>query len=216
MKHNLSEIHSIRTDYIKAGLNEDLIKPEAMEQFSDWFDEALTAKVMEPNAMTLATSNIEGQPDARIVLLKGIDEKGFVFFTNYNSKKGRDILENSQVALLFFWPELERQVRIHGTVDKISHQQSEEYFHSRPIGSQLGAWASPQSSIIENRQVIEENLKQVQEKYNNGDIPLPDHWGGYRVEPIKIEFWQGRASRLHDRIVYEKNESSWKIYRIAP
>ena len=216
MKHNLSEIHSIRTDYIKAGLTEDLIKPDAIAQFADWFEAALTAKVVEPNAMTLATSNAEGQPDARIVLLKGFDDNGFVFYTNYNSKKGSDIFKNNQVALLFFWPELERQIRIQGIVEKIPRQESEEYFHSRPVGSQLGAWASPQSSKIESRLVIEENLELLHGKYESRNIPLPDHWGGYRVNADKLEFWQGRANRLHDRIVYEKEENSWNIYRIAP
>jgi len=210
------DIHNIRTDYVKAGLLEDQVKKDAIEQFLNWFNEALKSKVMEPNAMTIATVSNEGQPNARIVLLKGVDENGFVFFTNYNSKKGQEISENNKIALLFFWPELERQVRVLGEVEKTSIQESETYFHSRPIGSQLGAWASQQSSKIDNRGIIEESLKLVKEKYDSKEIPLPDYWGGYRVIPQQIEFWQGRANRLHDRIVYKKTETSWELHRIAP
>lgn len=216
MENNLTDIHNIRTDYIKAELHEEQVKKDAIEQFSTWFNEALNSKVMEPNAMTLATASADGQADARTVLLKDIDEKGFVFFTNYNSKKGQEITENNKVALLFFWPELERQIRVLGTVERTSRNESEEYFHSRPIGSQLGAWASAQSTKIKGRNVIEENLLHLKEKYNNMEVPLPDYWGGYLVIPHQIEFWQGRANRLHDRIVYEKTDSSWDIYRVAP
>jgi len=216
MENNLTDIHNIRTEYIKAELHEEQVRKNAIEQFSTWFNEALNSKVMEPNAMTLATASADGQADARTVLLKDIDEKGFVFFTNYNSKKGQEISENNKVALLFFWPELERQIRVLGTVERIPREQSEEYFHSRPIGSQLGAWASAQSTKIKNRNVIEENLLHLKEKYDTIEVPLPDHWGGYLVIPHQIEFWQGRANRLHDRIVYEKTDSSWDIYRVAP
>jgi len=216
MENNLTEIHNIRTEYIKAELHEEQVKKDAIEQFSIWFDEALNSKVMEPNAMTLATASADGQADARTVLLKDIDEKGFVFFTNYNSKKGQEIAENNKVALLFFWPELERQIRVLGTVERIPREESEIYFHSRPIGSQLGAWASAQSTKIKDRNVIEENLLHLKEKYNNIEVPLPDYWGGYLIIPHQIEFWQGRANRLHDRVVYEKTDSSWDIYRVAP
>jgi len=216
MTNHLSEIHNIRTEYIKAELHEENVKKDAIQQFSSWFDEALNAKVMEPNAMTLATVSAEGQPNARTILLKEIDEKGFVFFTNYTSQKGRDMAENNKVALLFFWPELERQVRILGSVEKISFKESEKYFHSRPVGSQLGALASHQSSKIENRDVIEQKLERLKKKYNNMEIPLPSFWGGYCVIPHQLEFWQGRANRLHDRVVYKKNTIDWDIYRVAP
>jgi len=216
MENNLPHIHNIRTDYIKAELNEDQVSRNPIDQFSTWFNEALNAKVVEPNAMSLATASTDGQADARIVLLKDINSEGFVFFTNYNSKKGQDISENAKVALLFFWPELERQVRVLGKVDKISTIESEEYFHSRPRGSQLGALASHQSERIKDRTVIETEQERLQKKYNGTEIPLPDYWGGYRVIPHRVEFWQGRANRLHDRIVYKKAESNWDIFRISP
>lgn len=216
MKNNLSDIHNIRTEYIKAELHEEQVSKNVIEQFSSWFDEARNAEVMEPNAMTLATTDADGQVDARTVLLKDIDKEGFVFFSNYTSKKGQEMQNNNKVALLFFWPELERQVRILGKVSKISSPESEEYFHSRPRGSQLGAWASHQSERVEDRGVIEKRLAHLEEKYGEGEIPLPDFWGGYRVIPHRVEFWQGRASRLHDRIVYEKRETDWDIYRISP
>ena len=216
MEKDLSHLHDIRTEYIKAHLHEESVEKDPIEQFSNWFTEAIHAKVMEPNAMTLATTSANGQANARTVLLKYVNERGFVFFTNYTSTKGHEITENNRVALLFFWPELERQVRILGTVEKTSYQESEEYFHSRPIGSQLGALASHQSAKIENRAVIEENLDRLTEKFQDTEVPLPDYWGGYRVTPHYLEFWQGGAQRLHDRIVYEKKDSSWDIYRVSP
>jgi len=216
MEADLSHLHDIRTEYIKASLHEENVAKDPVTQFSNWFTEAIHAKVMEPNAMTLATTSADGQANARTVLLKYADEKGFVFFTNYTSKKGHEIAENNKIALLFFWPELERQIRILGTAEKTSYQESEEYFHSRPLGSQLGALASHQSSRIENRSIIEEKLEHLTEKFKDKEIPLPDYWGGYRLTPHYLEFWQGGANRLHDRIVYEKKASSWDIYRISP
>jgi|SRR5690554_1383680 len=216
MEKDLSYLHDIRKEYIKASLHEENVEKNPIEQFSNWFTEAIHAKVMEPNAMTLATTSAGGQANARTVLLKYVDERGFVFFTNYTSKKGHEIAENNKIALLFFWPELERQVRILGTVDKTSFQESEEYFHSRPIGSQLGALVSHQSVRIENRSVIEEELERLTEKFKGSEIPLPDYWGGYRLIPHYLEFWQGGAQRLHDRIVYEKKDSLWDIYRVSP
>jgi len=167
--------------------------------------------------MTLATADKNGTPSARIVLLKGYDARGFIFFTNYNSAKGNELAENPKASLLFFWKELERQVRIDGTVEKISAIESDIYFKSRPIGSQIGAWASPQSTVIKNRQVIEENFLKYEEQFGNQNIPRPEHWGGYLVKPNKIEFWQGRSSRLHDRIQYTfQTDGNWKRERVAP
>lgn len=212
----IAQLHAIRTDYIKSALHEDQVDNDPIKQFTTWFNEALHAKVMEPNAMTLATSAADGQPNARTVLLKHIDDRGFVFFTNYESQKGSEIAENNKVSLLFFWPELERQVRVQGIAEKISVKESETYFHSRPRGSQLGAIASHQSAKIESRAVIEQKLTALEEKYKDAEIPLPDFWGGYCVKPLQLEFWQGGSSRLHDRIVYKNDRSNWNIFRISP
>lgn len=209
-------IEDIRTDYRLAELHENQVDRNPIIQFKIWFEQALTAKVIEVNAMTLATVDKEGKPSARIVLLKDIEEDGFVFYTNYNSKKGLDIAANPNVSLVFFWPDLQRQVRINGSVTMVGESTSVDYFHSRPFGSQLGAWASPQSSIITDRSVLEENLKLVTEKYSHQSIPKPPHWGGYTVSPLSIEFWQGRANRLHDRILYTKSGNNWIINRLAP
>lgn len=216
MENKITPIHSIRTDYIKAELHEEQVNPDALSQFATWFQEARNAEVIEPNAMTLATVSEMGQPNARIVLLKDLDDRGFVFFTNYNSQKGRELQANKSVSLLFFWPELERQVRILGTVEPVDGSESDTYFQSRPFGSRLGAWASPQSSRIESRASIEQNLEHFRSQFPDGEIPRPAHWGGYRVIPSQMEFWQGRANRLHDRIVYKKEDLAWEIYRIAP
>jgi pyridoxamine 5'-phosphate oxidase len=173
--------------------------------------------VIEPNAMTLATASSDGLPAARIVLLKGFDKEGFVFFTNYKSYKGMQLEENPKACLVFFWKELERQVRITGLVKKIPSEESEKYFHSRPAGSQIGAVASPQSQVIESREWLDETYKKLSDKYKNADVPYPEHWGGYKVLPVIMEFWQGRPSRLHDRIQYTKEENgSWKTERLAP
>ena len=209
-------IQNLRQDYRSASLSENDVDSNPILQFKKWFQDAVSSQLYEPNVMTLATSDRFGKPTARIVLLKGIDEDGFVFYTNYESKKGRDLVENPQAALVFFWPELERQVRIEGVVSKVSEQTSSEYFHSRPIGSQIGAMASPQSKVISDRESLERKVEQLTTQYADQEIPRPLHWGGYLVEPTHIEFWQGRPSRLHDRIVYDLVEGSWIINRLAP
>ncbi|HTN21366.1 MAG TPA: pyridoxamine 5'-phosphate oxidase [Pelobium sp.] len=210
-------IQNLRQDYRSASLNEDDVDQNPYQQFEKWFQEALNAKVVEPNAMTLATSNVSGVPSARVVLLKEFTDEGFVFYTNYNSKKGREIAESPYAALVFFWPDLERQVRIEGVVERVSDEESTAYFKSRPKGSQLGALSSPQSEIIANRKVLEEKLEDLTRKYEAKEIEKPEHWGGYRVIPNRIEFWQGRSNRLHDRILYVQNkDQSWKFERLAP
>jgi len=209
-------ISSIRKDYQLQSLSESDVKQDPIGQFGKWWDEAIASSIDEVNAMTLSTVTAEGKPSARIVLLKGFDERGFVFFTNYESNKGVQLTANPFASLVFFWKELERQVRIEGICEKVSEQESDDYFHSRPIGSQLGACASPQSRVIESRRVIENNLEKLQDQYREMEIPRPAHWGGYRVVPQAIEFWQGRSSRLHDRIKYTKENQSWKIVRLAP
>lgn len=210
------EIQKLREDYSKSTLDEKDVHPDPIQQFKNWLNEALKAKLPEPNAMTLSTVNVESKPHSRIVLLKGIEKKGFIFYTNYKSDKGKDIEKNPYVSLCFLWKELERQVRIDGFAKKISSESSEEYFMSRPIKSQIGALASEQSSVIENRAILEEKFEQLTELYSTGNVPMPEHWGGYIVEPASIEFWQGRRSRLHDRVKYEKEENSWTIKRLAP
>ena len=185
-------------------------------QFDKWWKEAVSSSIDEVNAMTLATVNADGKPSARIVLLKGFDESGFVFFTNYLSDKGKSISQHPYVSLVFFWKELERQVRIEGSCIQVSESESDEYFLSRPIGSRLGAWASPQSTVISSRSMLDQNLDEVTAKYANGIVPRPAHWGGYRVVPEMVEFWQGRPSRLHDRIRYRRGEHQWLIDRLAP
>ncbi|MEO8712768.1 MAG: pyridoxamine 5'-phosphate oxidase [Parafilimonas sp.] len=209
-------IADIRNDYRLNSLDEKDISANAIEQFKRWWNDAVNGKVIEVNAMTLATSTKDGKPSARIVLLKDYDENGFVFFTNYESHKGRELTENPNAALVFFWKEIERQIRIEGTVEKVSAEESDEYFFSRPEGSRIGAWASPQSTVIKNRDLLEVNAKRYIEEFKNS-IPRPPHWGGYRVMPLTIEFWQGRSNRLHDRIQYTKTaEGSWKAERLAP
>ena len=211
------DISHIRTDYIKHQLSESEVDKDPIKQFEVWFKEALDSAVKEPNAMTLATS-VNGRPSVRIVLIKGFDDQGFVFFTNYSSRKGRELAENPLASLNFFWPELERQVRIEGTINKISQEESEAYYQSRDRGSRIGAWASSQSQIIPDRDFLEASVKEIADKYPDETyIPKPDFWGGYRLVPDYVEFWQGRKSRLHDRIVYRKgNEDNWEIVRLAP
>jgi pyridoxamine 5'-phosphate oxidase len=216
LSHHPSIAH-IRKDYIQARLDESDFGAEPISFFKKWFSEADNAEVNEVNAMTLATVDQTGKPHARIVLLKAIDDKGFTFFTNYQSNKGNDIEVNPNAALVFFWPELERQVRIEGVVKQVTAEESDEYYLNRPRGSRLGAWASPQSSIIPNRTFLEENEKKFHLQFEGKEIPRPKHWGGYRLLPTRIEFWQGRASRLHDRICFEKNENAdWDKFRLAP
>ena len=209
-------IADIRKDYSLHSLNESDVASNPIQQFTKWWNDALASEIVEVNAMTLATSSKNGKPSARIVLLKGFDERGFVFFTNYESNKGKALAENPNAALIFFWKEIERQIRIEGVTEKISAAESDTYFFSRPEGSRIGAWASPQSRIINNRNVLEENVQRFSNEFKNS-IPRPPHWGGYRVMPELIEFWQGRSNRLHDRIQYTKTGSgSWKVDRLAP
>jgi pyridoxamine 5'-phosphate oxidase len=210
-------IASIRIDYKLKSLSEEDTAANAFEQFARWWSEARNSHLHEVNAMTLATADKDGNPSARIVLLKGYDERGFVFFTNYNSAKGNELAENPKASLLFFWKELERQIRIDGMVEKVSAAESDVYYKSRPAGSRIGAWASPQSTVIENRKVIEDNFLKYEEQFGTDNIPRPEHWGGYLVRPTKIEFWQGRSSRMHDRIQYTlQSNGSWKRERLAP
>lgn len=213
----MSSIADIRRDYSLKTLSETEVAENPFLQFADWWQQAIESEIDEVNAMTLATASLEGVPSARIVLLKGYDEKGFVFYTNYESAKGQELAENPRASLLFFWKELERQVRITGLVEKVSATESDEYFLSRPTGSQIGAWASPQSHVIENRSWLENRVKELETKFSTEQLTRPAHWGGYRIKPVIIEFWQGRKSRLHDRIQYTLQENnSWKIERLAP
>ncbi len=210
------KIADIRTDYKLKSLDEKDVAPDAINQFTNWWNEALDSSIDEVNAMTLATASKEGMPSARIVLLKGYTESGFVFFTNYNSKKGKDIAENNHATLLFFWKKLERQVNISGIIEKISDEESDAYFYSRPLGSRIGAWSSPQSKVIDDRQVLEDNAAKYTEQFGK-NVPRPPYWGGYIVKPQRIEFWQGRPSRLHDRILYTlTDKGTWQIERLAP
>jgi pyridoxamine 5'-phosphate oxidase len=204
-------------EYSKASLDAHEVHNDPMQQFQKWFDEAVRAQVPEPNAMNLATVNENGRPSARIVLLKGIESRQFVFYTNYQSTKGRELEKNPACALTFFWPELERQVRIEGIASRVDVGVSEAYFQSRPRASQIGAWCSPQSSIIESRALLEERFLQIDKKFSGVNaLPKPHQWGGFQVAPLLMEFWQGRPGRLHDRIQYTKVDDAWKIYRLAP
>lgn len=210
-------VANLRKEYTFQGLSETEAHHNPFEQFKIWFEQALAAQLPEPNAMTIATATPDGKPSARMVLLKDYDERGFVFYTNYESHKGRQLGENPWGALAFWWVQLERQVRIEGRVEKVSEAESDAYFHSRPIESQLGAWASHQSQAIESREVLERRLHQLKEEYQNKEIPRPPHWGGFRVIPTEIEFWQGRPSRLHDRLLYRRgDDGSWRIQRLSP
>lgn len=207
----------MRLDYQKGSLEEQVMAENPMLEFHKWFENALAAEISEPNAMTLATC-VEGQPSARIVLLKGVDEKGFVFYTNYEGRKAKEMAENPLAALLFFWGELEQQIRIEGSIEKISPEESDTYYQSRDRGSRIGAWASPQSAVIPNREYLAERVKEFETQFADKEtIERPPHWGGYRLVPHRFEFWQGRSSRLHDRIVYTKNEAGvWEKARLAP
>jgi len=209
-------VADLRKEYTRAGLTESDVAPDPVEQFRRWFDEALEADLHEPNAFVLATATRDGLPSARVVLLKGLDERGFVFYTNYEGRKGRELEENPRAALLFYWGELERQVRIEGTVSRVSEEESDAYYASRPRGSRLGAWASEQSRVVEDREVLESRIGDLEAEYEGREVPRPPFWGGYRVEPEAIEFWQGRENRLHDRIVYRRESGRWKTERLQP
>ena len=207
----------LRREYALGELLEKDLLPDPIGQFDDWFNDALAASVLEPNAMTLATVDASGAPSARVVLLKGFDAGGFVFYTNYSSRKGRDLAANPRASLCFYWQPLERQVRIDGTVEKVRRAESEEYFHTRPLGAQIGAWVSQQSEVLTSREELDRRAAELMERFVPGPVPLPDFWGGYRVIPQRLEFWQGRPSRLHDRIEYVKRgDGAWTIRRLAP
>jgi pyridoxamine 5'-phosphate oxidase len=206
----------LRKDYSLSGLLEKDLARDPFRQFEKWFQEAEAAKLVEPNAMTLATATKDGRPSARTVLLKGIDGRGFVFYTNYESRKGRELAENPRASLVFPWIALERQVIVEGTLAKLSREESAAYFHSRPRASQLGAWVSQQSSIITGRPVLEDAMKALEKKHAGAEIPLPPAWGGYRLSPESVEFWQGRRSRLHDRLRYRREAGEWIVERLAP
>jgi pyridoxamine 5'-phosphate oxidase len=209
-------VASLRREYTRAGLREADASPDPIEQFREWFDQALGADLYEPNAMTLATATPDGRPSARIVLLKGFDDLGFVFYTNYESRKGSEMEDNPRAALVFHWNELERQVRVEGTVSRVSAEESDAYYASRPRGSRLGAWASEQSRVSDGRETLERRLEELEAEYGEGEIPRPPYWGGYRVEPEAVEFWQGRENRLHDRLLYRRERGGWRIERLQP
>jgi pyridoxamine 5'-phosphate oxidase len=209
-------VHDLRKEYTRTGLTESEADADPVEQFRKWFEEALAADLHEPNAMTLGTATPGGRPSARIVLLKGFDERGFVFYTNYEGRKARELEDNPYCALVFYWGELERQVRVEGRASRIPKEESDAYFDSRPRGSRLGAWVSEQSRTIESREALEDRLRELEERYEGAEIPRPPFWGGYRVEPDSVEFWQGRENRLHDRLIYRRSERGWKIERLQP
>jgi pyridoxamine 5'-phosphate oxidase len=207
----------LRREFALAGLKESDLDPNPFKQFDKWFQQALAAGLSEPNAMTLATASPDGKPSARVVLLKGCDERGFVFFTNYESQKGRELSENPHAALVFYWVDLERQVRISGQVTRVQAEESEDYFRTRPEGSQLGAWVSRQSEVVSGRKVLEDRLDELTQEYRSKPIPLPPYWGGYRLAPNSLEFWQGRPNRLHDRLRYTLQPGGqWLIERLSP
>jgi pyridoxamine 5'-phosphate oxidase len=212
-----AELAALRQDYAQRGLRRSELDPDPIRQFNAWLSEAVERQILEPNAMTVASVDGDGQPWTRTILLKICDERGFTFFTNYEGAKGRHLAANPRAALTFWWGALERQVNITGTMAKTSREESEAYFHSRPESSQIGAWASPQSEVIAHREQLEKQFAEALAKYGHAEIPLPPHWGGYRLTPQTIEFWQGRRSRLHDRLRYTRQaDGTWKIERLAP
>jgi pyridoxamine 5'-phosphate oxidase len=209
-------VHGSRQDFNRLSLTEGELDPDPIRQFHRWFEAATLSEIPEPNAMVLATAAADGRPSARIVLLRGYDERGFVFFTNYDSRKGRELAANPHAALVFHWHDLERQVRVEGPVAQVTLEESDAYFQSRPASSRLGAWASRQSEVIAGREILEARVRALELQYADGPIPRPEHWGGYRVVPTVLEFWQGRPSRLHDRLRYTRGEGGWLIERLAP
>lgn len=218
MKSIKEQINALRNDYDGDFLDAATVSRDPLTQFEIWMGEALIQNMPDPNAMMLATAGKSGQPSIRTVLLRNYSEKGFVFFTNYNSQKGREIEENPKAAVLFFWPKLMRQLKVEGILEKISPAESEEYFKTRPVGNQIAAWVSQQSSVIESKSALEESFKKIEQKYNGQEIPYPEFWGGYCLKPHAFEFWQGQANRLHDRIQYklDSDAGEWKIKRLAP
>jgi pyridoxamine 5'-phosphate oxidase len=217
MKKPPFDYAGFRHEYIGEGLRRADLDPDPIKQFDVWFTAAVQAGIHDANAMALATSSREGKPSARVVLLKDFDESGFVFYTNYASEKGRQLETNPRAAVVLYWMEVERQIRIEGTVERTSREDSERYFHSRPAGAQLGAWASHQSQAIDGRRVLHARLEEMKQRFAKGEIPLPPHWGGYRLKPDRFEFWQGRADRLHDRFRYTRQKDGlWLIERLAP
>ena len=213
---NNKHLANLRRDYSSRELLESTLPADPFAQFSTWMDEAINSEVLDANAMTVSTVDADGRPSSRIVLLKGFDHSGFVFFTNYESKKAADLDSNPNLALHFFWPDLQRQVSISGTAAKTPREESEAYFASRPLDSQIGAWASKQSTVLGNRGELEDRVAEIRIRFAGKEIPCPPFWGGFRVTPSRFEFWQGGASRLHDRIVYELTDDLWRIFRVSP
>ena len=207
---------NLRKEYTRAGLSRSDVDPDPIVQFHEWFEETLAADLHEPNAMILATATQDGRPSARTVLLKGYDRRGFVFYTNYEGRKAHELEANPACALLFYWGELERQVRVEGHANRLPDEESDAYFASRPRGSRLGAWASQQSRPVEHRSVLEERIRALEAEYESREVPRPPFWGGYRVCPEVVEFWQGRQNRLHDRLVYHRTRRGWKMERLQP
>ncbi|HEV7516700.1 MAG TPA: pyridoxamine 5'-phosphate oxidase [Thermoanaerobaculia bacterium] len=211
------DLSDLRREYEQVGLSAADLAADPVDQFRVWFAQALAADPRDANAMTLATADREGRPSARVVLLKGVDERGFVFFTNYESRKGRDLAANPQAALVFFWPLLDRQVRVEGRVERTSREESAAYFRSRPLRARIGAWASRQSRVLAEREELEREVAQAEERFADGEVPLPDFWGGFRLAPAAVELWQGRPSRLHDRFRYERSPAGgWRVERLSP
>ena len=210
------DLYNLREEYMSHKLDIEDVDKSPITQFQLWFNEALAVKIYEPNAAILATANSQGHPSARVVLVKSFSEKGFDLFTNYESRKGKELKENPFAAIVFYWPELERQVRIEGSVSILNAAESDNYFESRPVGSRLGAWASPQSQVIADRTWLEEKHNEIREKFKHGSVPRPENWGGFRLNPDMIEFWQGRQNRLHDRIAFFRENNQWNIKRLAP
>jgi pyridoxamine 5'-phosphate oxidase len=209
-------VADLRREYARARLDEANVSPDPITEFARWFEEAVKAEVQEPNAMTLATASPDGAPSARIVLLKGFDERGFVFFTDYRSQKGTELEQNPRAALVFYWPELERQIRITGAMLLVGREESEAYFRTRPRGSRISAWVSHQSQVIAGRKLLEDRVPELEKRFPGDDVPLPPYWGGVRLAPTSVEFWQGRSSRLHDRIRYTRDGERWRIERLSP